>query len=134
MTYCLDTNILIHLLRGRFLVIETHMRRVGRNNMAVASMVKAELLVGAEKSDNPTKNHALVADILDHLAVLPFDSEAASFYAQMRVDLERKGQIVGAEDLVIAATAASRGAIVVTHNVKDFAKIPGVRVEDWTKP
>ena len=93
--------------------------------------MRAELLFGAERSRDPVNERAVVERFLEAFVSLPFDDQAASHYARVRHALERAGQRIAAHDLEIAAIALSRGLTVVTHNVSEFARVPGLPWEDW---
>ena len=94
--------------------------------------VVAELRVGATKSAKPTENAAKVASFIKPYAVLWPDSNITDHYVAIRCALEAKGQCISEADLWIAATARSRGDVVVTNNVDEFRRVPGLVVEDWT--
>jgi len=98
----------------------------------VPEMVRAELLHGCLRSDRPEENLAAVESFLAPFRRLPFGSDAAEHYAQIRTDLERAGTPIGPNDLVIAATVRAQGAILVTNNLREFQRVPGLDCEDWT--
>lgn len=133
-TYCLDTNTCIDWLKGNSRSLRERLSRSSPGAVAIPSMVEAELLLGAELSSRPQVERLGVSQLLRHLPVLSFDSDAAKYYARIRAELQRKGTPVGANDLVIAATALSHRATLVTHNTREFSRIPGLTLEDWTKP
>ena len=97
----------------------------------VPEMVRAELIVGALKSDRPEHHLDLVNRFLSAFALLPFSGDAVEHYAAIRVNLEKSGQIIGPNDLVIAATARAKGSILVSNNLKEFSRVPGLQCEDW---
>ena len=92
----------------------------------------AELLYGLQESSKKKTNQAGVDALVRHVTVMEWPAKAAEHYAEIRADLRRKGQSIGANDLMIAAHARSEGAIVVTNNVKDFGRVKGLKVENWT--
>ena len=94
-------------------------------------MVVAELFHGAEKSTKRESSYEKLALFLSPYTIIHFDVKAARIYASIRAWLERKGQIIGPNDLVIAATTMAHNAILVTHNTKEFERIDGLKVEDW---
>ena len=100
------------------------------SDVAVCSIVRAELLHGALGSRDPSKERAVVDTFLAPLASLPFDDAAADRYADIRHALERAGKTIGAHDLEIAAIALSRSLTVVTHNVDEFSRVTGLAWED----
>lgn len=130
MSYLLDTNTCVYAIK-RWPTVISRLQQVSPDDVAISAVTLAELWFGARKSSNPTRTRANVDAFLLPFAVLPFDPEAAEAYAAIRLELERAGQPIGERDLLIAATAVSHGLTVVTHNVAEFARVPGVALEDW---
>jgi tRNA(fMet)-specific endonuclease VapC len=97
----------------------------------VSTIVVAELRYGAAKSSNPAKALAAQNQLLNLIDTIPFDQAAADAYGQIRATLEQQGRPTGANDLLIAATALSRGLTLVTHNTGEFSRINGPFLEDW---
>ena len=95
-------------------------------------MVAAELRYGAEKSARRAENGRLVAGFLEPYEIVPFDDDAASVYSGVRHDCEKRGAVVGPNDLIIAATALSRNGTLVTRNTREFSAIKGLPLQDWT--
>ena len=91
-----------------------------------------ELIYGAEKSQAPERNLAIIEGFVSRLDVLDYDAQAAIHTGQIRAELARKGTPVGPYDQMIAGHARSRGLIVVTNNLREFESIPGIRTEDWS--
>ena len=91
----------------------------------------AELVYGASKSRHSTRNRAALEEFVAPLEIAEFDRAAVAVYGPLRANLERKGRVVGALDLLIAAHAISLGARVVTNDLREFQRIPGLRVENW---
>jgi tRNA(fMet)-specific endonuclease VapC len=130
LAYLLDTNIVIYVMKRRPLeVLETFNAHATR--MAISVVTLAELLHGAEKSARPAANLAVVEDFASRLEVLPYTAKAAQHYGQIRTALERAGQVIGVNDLHIAAHARSEGLILVTNNVDEFARVPALQIENW---
>jgi tRNA(fMet)-specific endonuclease VapC len=128
--YLLDTNIVIYVIKRRPReVLEVFNRHHG--HMAVSAITLAELVHGAEKSQFPARNLNVVEDFCSRLAVLPYTLEAAYHYGAIRAALESKGQTIGVNDLHIAAHARSQGLTLVTNNLREFERVPGVLVENW---
>lgn len=128
--YLLDTNIVIYVIKNRPLsVLDTFNRNSGR--MAISSITLAELAHGVEKSGNPARNLTVVEDFTSRLEVLPYDDRAAWQYGIIRAALEKQGTPIGVNDLHIAAHARSLGLVIVTNNLREFDRIPGVSVENW---
>ena len=128
--YLLDTNIVIYVIKQRPLaVLEVFNRHHGR--MAISSITLAELVHGAEKSSDAARNIAVVEDFVSRLTVLPYDDKAAWHYGNIRAGLEKLGQPIGINDLHIAAHARSNGLILVTNNLREFERVPGLLLENW---
>lgn len=131
MTYFLDTNTCIFYLKGSSEQISRRLRALPPANVKIPSMVKGELLVGAEKSRNRDTSLVVVHEFIDALEVVPFCSKAAEEYALVRAGLEKHGKPIGPADLVIAATVLAHGGTLVTNNTREFSRIPGLKLEDW---
>jgi tRNA(fMet)-specific endonuclease VapC len=128
--YLLDTNIVIYVIKQRPLqVLEIFNRHHGR--MAISSITLAELVHGAEKSSDISRNTAVVEDFVSRLAVLPYDDKAAWQYGNIRAALEKLGQPIGINDLHIAAHARSNGLTLITNNMREFERVPGLLLENW---
>ena len=132
MRYCLDTNTCIDAMKGAHPGLAAAFAAVTPDEIAVPAMVRAELLHGARRSREPRQTKAVVEAFLEPYAVIPFDRDAAEHYAAIRHELETKGTVIGPNDLIIAATARSRHLTLVTHNTKEFGRVAGLAVEDWT--
>ena len=131
MKYLLDTNLCIIYLKGRNLNLKQKLESVAIQEIAVCSIVKAELCFGAMKSSNPERNFALQQAFLEQFVSLPFDDLAATTFGVIRSQLEIKGTPIGAYDLQIAAIALANNLILVTHNTQEFRRVEGLQVEDW---
>ena len=130
--YLLDTNIVIYVIKNRPLsVLKTFNQNHGR--MAISSITLAELAHGVEKSADPARNLAVVEDFVSRLDVLPYDDRAAWQYGLIRATLERQGTPIGVNDLHIASHARSLGLTIVTNNLREFERVPGVCVENWVE-
>lgn len=128
--YLLDTNIVIYVVKRRPLaVLDIFNRHHGR--MAVSAITVAELIHGAEKSGFPARNLAVVEDFFSRLAVLPYTAEAAWHYGSIRATLEKDGQPIGVNDLHIAGHARSLGLTLVSNNLREFERVPGLLLENW---
>jgi tRNA(fMet)-specific endonuclease VapC len=102
--------------------------------IAISAVTLAELRYGADKSQDPAANHAALDAFLIPLTILHFDTGAASHYGKIRTDLECRGLPIGPLDTMIAAHARSVGVTPVTNNLSEFSRVPGLPIEDWTKP
>lgn len=130
MRFLLDTNTCVYAIKRRPNAIR-RLQSLSPDDVVVSSITLAELWFGAAKSSEPQRTRASVDAFLRPFAVLPFEREAADAYAEIRFRLERAGRPIGERDLLIAAIARSRRLTVVTHNLDEFSRVPGLRVEDW---
>lgn len=129
-TYLLDTNIVIYVIKQRpIAALEIFNRQQGR--MAISAITVAELIHGAEKSQFPTRNLNVIEDFCSRLTVLAYPLEAAYHYGNIRAVLERQGQTIGVNDLHIAAHARSAGLALVSNNLREFERVPGLLLENW---
>jgi tRNA(fMet)-specific endonuclease VapC len=128
--YLLDTNIVIYVLKRRPIeVLEIFNRNA--NRMAISSITLAELIYGAEKSQHVDKNLEAIEEFISHLEVLSYDAKASQHYGQIKSGLEKKGQLIGENDLHIAAHAISQGLILISNNLKEFSRVPNLALENW---
>lgn len=134
MKYLLDTNAWIEVLNNPLGSLAVKLAGHAPSEIALCSVVLAELLVGAYKSSKPAANLPLIHQLIQQFACLPFDAASADPYAQIRCHLEKLGQAIGPYDLQIAAIGLQHRLIVVTHNVAEFSRVPSLAVEDWLGP
>jgi tRNA(fMet)-specific endonuclease VapC len=128
--YLLDTNIVIYVIKRRPLeVLNTFNEHAGQ--LAISSITLAELLHGVEKSSRPEHNRRQVEDFVSRLEVLDYTVKAAAHYGDIRALLEKQGNIIGVNDLHIAAHARSEGLILVSNNIKEFERVDALRFENW---
>lgn len=131
--YILDTNIVIYVIKQRPIqVLNVFNQHQGR--MAISTITLAELIHGAEKSSDMPRNITVIEDFVSRLTVLPYDAKAAWQYGSIRAALEKMGQPIGLNDLHIAAHARSHGLILVTNNMREFERVPGLLLENWVAP
>lgn len=131
--YLLDTNIVIYTIKNRpQWVKERFQHHHGR--MAISTVTLGELIFGAERSQQVERNLADIEAMAARLEVLPFDSKAAYHFGQIRAALYRTGRPIGPYDMMIAGQARAGGLILVTNNTKVFDRVPGLLLEDWSKP
>ncbi len=126
----LDSNTIIHCLKGRE-PAASRFRAASPELIAIPSVVAYELEYGTLKIESQQRRKILTG-FLEGLREMPFDRDAAREAARIRVELERQGQRIGPMDLLIAGTAMSRGAALATNNTKEFSRIAGLRLEDWS--
>ena len=131
--YLFDTCSCVSLLRGRSEKLRDRALRQRLDEIATSSVVAAELRYGAAKSANPEIAGGKVDDLLAFFLVLPFDHAASNAYGPLRARLEKAGRPIGGMDALLAAQALSLSATIVTENVREFRRVPGLLAEDWTK-
>jgi tRNA(fMet)-specific endonuclease VapC len=128
--YMLETSMCIRVLRDRPPSARTRFS-LEADSLCISTIVLTELLHGAVKSARPEHNRREVERFSARLDVLAFDAAAADHAAEIRAALEREGRIIGSYDLLIAGHARSLGLVVVTANTREFARVQGLRCEDW---
>jgi tRNA(fMet)-specific endonuclease VapC len=131
MRVLLDTNICIYMIKNKPPEVRKHFERFVPGDIAISSITVAELQYGVEKSAAREKNSLALEAFLLPLEIDPFDTESALAYGKIRAELERQGQPIGSMDMLIAAQAIAQGFTLITHNLKEFARIPGLRYETW---
>jgi tRNA(fMet)-specific endonuclease VapC len=131
MKYLLDTNVCIKYLNADLDQIMNHLKDNSPNDIALCSIVKSELLAGAYKSKVAQKNLSKLQVFFEKFSSISFDDSAADKYGKIRTNLEKKGTIIGPYDLQIASIALVHDLILVTHNTKEFERVPGLKLEDW---
>jgi len=129
--YLLDTNTCIRFLNGSSANVLKHFQQCSPDEIALCSVVKAELWFGARHSQQVERNLQRLHAFFTPLQSLSFDDRSAEEYGQIRADLSRQGTIIGPNDLFIAAIAKSHDATLVTHNHKEFMRVTGLRLADW---
>lgn len=128
--YLLDTNLVIYVIKRRPMeVMGVFNENAGR--MAISAITLSELFHGAEKSNNVAQNLAVVEEFASLLEVLPYSAKASQHYGAIRAALERTGRPIGINDLHIAAHARSEGLTLVTNNLSEFERVPGLLKENW---
>ena len=128
--FLLDTNIAIYVIKRRPLAaLALFNQHAG--SMAISSITLAELLHGAEKSQDAVRSMAVVEDFCSRLDVLPYGPKAAQHYGSIRATLERKGQPIGINDLHIAAHARSEGLTLVSNNLREFERVDALLLANW---
>ncbi|HIJ81607.1 MAG TPA: type II toxin-antitoxin system VapC family toxin [Desulfuromonadales bacterium] len=131
MIYLPDTNALIRFLNPGQSPVKDHFLSVNALDIRICSVVKAELYYGAMKSSCSTNNLVLLDEFFSNFDSLPFDDDAARKYGEIRSALARQGTPIGPNDLMISATALVHGAVVVTHNIREFSRVDGLKIVDW---
>jgi len=129
--FLLDTNTCIRYLNGRSLNIKARFARTSDSDIAVCSVVKGELYFGAARSRDPTATRRHQDIFLSRFVSLAFDDVAAGIYGAIRAALVVKGQLIGPNDLLIAAIALANHLKLATNNTAEFSRVPGLSIEDW---
>lgn len=129
--YLLNTDTCAFILRRSSPTLLERMLSVPLERQAISVVTLAELLYGVQVSAKKKANRTAVDALVRHLQVIDWSRAAAEHYAEIRADLKRRGQLIGSNDLLIAAQARSLEAIVVTNNVKEFRRVKGLSVENW---
>ncbi len=133
MKYLLDTNICVYLLRRISPGVRERFEAHPIEDVGVSAITVVELQYGVSKSRSPAENQEALTEFLVPLTVLPFDGSEASAFGAIRATLERQGQPLGPYDLLIAAQALTHGLTLVTNNTREFARVPDLAVDDWTR-
>jgi len=131
MELILDTNICIHLIKEHPASVLERFASHTVGGIGISVITLAELEYGVSKSRRPTKNREALDQFISPLEVAPFDRSATAAYGKLRATLERKGRSIGSMDLLIASHALSLDVRLITHNVREFGRVPGLRIEDW---
>lgn len=131
MIFLLDTNACIQLLNEKSSTVLHHFRAHRPSDIALCSVVKAELLYGARRSQRVEANLQLLKAFFAPLRSVAFDDACAEHYGQIRADLVNQGKPIGANDMLIAAIARAHDATLVTHNTGEFSHVTGLNLVDW---
>lgn len=131
--FMLDTNICIHVIKDHPEELRERFNAFAEQ-LCISSITLAELHYGAEKSARRTANLRAIENFTARLDILAFSPAAATHYGQIRADLERIGRPSGPHDMLIGAHARSEALTIVTNNVREFERIPGLQVENWIRP
>lgn len=129
--YLLDTNVCIVYLKNKNSNVNNYFHRLESDKIAVCSVVKAELFYGSRRSNNPQKSLNIQLLFLRQFVSLPFDDSCAEVYSRIRASLEKAGTPISSNDIQIASIALVNDLILVTHNVREFKRIEGLKIEDW---
>jgi tRNA(fMet)-specific endonuclease VapC len=130
--YLLDTNIASCIIKGNSPAVDRRLVKVAMAQIAISTVTEGELRFGAARLPHATRLHSVIEDFFLRVAILPWDSDAAQQYGQLRATLEREGQPMGNLDTMIGAHALALNVVLVTND-SSFARIKKLKVEDWTK-
>jgi len=129
--YMLDTDICIYIIKRKPRSVLKRLESLQPGQLAMSAITFAELMNGAKKSKQVEANVAKLNELGELIQICPFDQKAAIFYGDVRSILEKKGNIIGSNDLLIAAHALSLDWILVSNNEKEFRRVDGLRIENW---
>lgn len=133
MNYFLDTNICIYFLKGIYPNIKLEIEQTPPDNIKIASIVKAELLFGAENSIHKKKNLELINKFLLPFEIVPFDDRATNVYSKIHFELNKIGKPIGPNDLILAATTLANKGTLVSSNAKEFLHVKNLKVINWAQ-
>ena len=131
MKYMLDTNVCIDYMRGTDQGIKNRLLACKEDELCISSITLSELLYGVNRSSNLVKNRNALYKLLVKIEVIDYGTEASEFYGIIRNELVRRGMVIGALDMLIAAHAMSNKLVLITHNTAEFGRISGLEIEDW---
>jgi tRNA(fMet)-specific endonuclease VapC len=131
MAYLLDTNVCVAYLNERESSLRQRFEATSPGDLSLCSVVKAELLYGARNSSRVADNLSKLSKFFSLFESLPFDDDAAEHYGVVRAQLRRGGHPIGANDMMIAATALAADLTIITRNQNEFLRVAGLRVEAW---
>ena len=129
--YMLDTNILVSAIRQKDHPVRYRLANCSDGDLCISSITYTELVYGVYHSAAPERNLAALYETLSKIEILPFDDQAGEYAGKIMACLATKGLPIGDRDMLIAGHALSLGLPIVTHNVREFARIPGLQIEDW---
>lgn len=129
--YLLDTNACIRVLNGTSPQLVARLRNLDPAEIRLCAVVKAELAFGARNSTHVAENLSLLERFFAPFVSLPYDDRCADQYGLIRADLARSGQLIGPNDLLMAATARAHDLTLVSHNTRELSRVVGLRLEDW---
>lgn len=131
--YMLDTNIAIYTIKNRPEKVREAFKR-HQGQLCLSTISVGELIYGAERSANPERNLGVVEGMLARLEILPFETQDAAHFGQLRAELAAIGKPIGPYDMLIAGHARARGLVLVTNNTREFERVPGLRIDNWVEP
>ena len=132
MKYMLDTDTCIYTIKNNPSKVKRRVMQKEPGDICISAITYAELVNGAEKSQNRIKNRIALNMFIADFKVIDFDVAAAESYGEIRSKLERRGETIGPNDLLIAAHAKSLGLTLVSNNTREFGRVDGLEIENWT--
>ncbi len=127
------TNTCIYIIKRKPVEVINRFRQFQISQVSISSITLSELEYGVIKSSKPEQNHLALAQFLAPIEILPYDNGAAQHYGELRLYLEKHGTPIGSLDMLIAAHALSTGCILITNNVKEFERVPNLKINNWVK-
>lgn len=131
MKYMLDTNICIYLMNGRDDKLAQRFSRINSEDICISNITYSELMYGVEKSDKRELNFTRLLLFLSEVDILNYDLKASEEYGLIKANLQKKGNLIGPNDMLIAAHCKSHNLTLITNNAKGFKRINGLKVENW---
>jgi tRNA(fMet)-specific endonuclease VapC len=131
--FLLDTDICIHIRRRRSPHLARRFETLQRGEATLSVISFGELHFGAEKGPDPLRARYDLEELVSFLPIAPMPAEAGRIYGEIRAVLERKGEMIGGNDCWIAAHALASGLVLVSNNVREFRRVPGLKYENWIK-
>ena len=131
--YLLDTNICIYLAKQKPISVLHKFEQLSIGEVGMSTITFGELVYGVQKSDHPKKTLQLLQEITNLIPVLPISTETGKHYGEIRSKLEKQGNLIGNNDLWIAAHALDLNLILVTNNIKEFSRVTHLKLENWVK-
>ena len=133
MRYMLDTNICIYVIKHKPEKVFRKLEKIDPRDVCISAVTYSELVYGVEKSSEAERNRVALSILLSNIEIVSFDMEAANAYGKVRADLESKGTPIGPLDTMIAGHALSRGYTLVTNNIREFARVSDLKIENWAE-
>ncbi len=129
--YMLDTDICSYLMKGKSETLVARLQSVPVSAICMSAITKSEILFGIAVSPRPQKDRAAFDFLIQHVQVHDYPAGAADAYGEIRAALKSQGTLIGPNDLLIAAHARFLGLTLVTNNLREFSRVPGLKVENW---
>ena len=133
MKFMIDTNTCSYIIKRKPVEVISRFRQLQISQVGISSITLSELEYGVIKSSKPAQNHLALAQFLAPMEILPYGDEAAEHYGRVRFYLEKKGTPIGSLDMLIAAHALSADCVLITNNVKEFERVPNLKINNWVK-
>lgn len=131
MKYMLDTNICIYIIKRKPHTVIERFLRTDISQIGISSITLSELLYGVSKSSKPEQNQIALMQFMAPLEILPYGDDAAQYYGNLRVHLEKQGTPIGSLDMLIAAHALSKACTLITNNESEFSRVTNLKIENW---